>query len=164
MTSLPWITIRQPQPYDIVDEPVGVCGIGTGFESSFVARVRDGNGTELVVRPIQAGGMGILGNFHIELPCGVPATPQGTLEVFDISARDGSELHKVVVPIIFGHVLVNPYLGFAQYTVTYGDTLLSIAQEFYGDASQWQRLFEANRYQINNPDIILPGQVLRVPQ
>lgn len=28
----PPISVRQPRPHDIVDDPVGVCGVGTGFE------------------------------------------------------------------------------------------------------------------------------------
>ncbi len=50
-----------------------------------------------------------------------------------------------------------------RYTVVAGDTLGSIAQRFYGDPSQWRRIFEANRDQISNPDRIFPGQVLRIP-
>jgi LysM repeat protein len=164
MTAFPLIIVRQPQPYDIVDDPIGVCGIGTGFEGSFVARVRDANGVELVVHPVQVGSMGIMSNFYAELPCGIPPTPQGILEVFDISAKDGSELDKVVVPIVFGRVLADPYHGFLPYTVVPGDTLSSIALQFYGDATQWTRIFEANRHQISNPNRIFPGHILRVPQ
>jgi vanadium chloroperoxidase len=50
-----------------------------------------------------------------------------------------------------------------QYTVVAGDTLAAIAQQFYGDASLWPRIFEANRHQISNPNQIFPGQVLRIP-
>jgi immunoglobulin-like protein involved in spore germination len=41
MTVFPPITVRQPRPHDLVDDPVGVCGIGTGFEGVISARVRD---------------------------------------------------------------------------------------------------------------------------
>jgi nucleoid-associated protein YgaU len=95
---------------------------------------------------------------------GVPSTPQGTLEVFEVSQEDGSEVNKVVVPITFGPALVNPYRGFAQYTVAAGDTLSGIAEKYYGDASRWPVVFVANRYQIQDPDRIFPGQVLRIPQ
>src|SRR5262245_13438836 len=100
MPGFPPIAVRQPQPFDLVDDPVEVCGVGTGFEAMFAARVRDGNGAELARVSIMAGGTGIWGNFHAELPLGgVPATAQGTLEVFEASAKDGSEINKVVVPI-----------------------------------------------------------------
>jgi len=158
-------SVRQPQPFDLVDDPVEVCGVGTGFEGTFAARVRDGNGTALSQIAINAGGTGTWANFHTTLPLGgVPATPQGTLEVFEFSAKDGSEVGKTVVPITFGPALLTSYRGFAQYTVVAGDTLSAIAQQWYGDAAQWQRIFEANRDQITNPNLIFIGQVLRVPQ
>jgi nucleoid-associated protein YgaU len=165
MPSFPPISVRQPQPFDLVDDPVGVSGVGTGFEATFAARVRDANGDELALVSIMAGGMGVWGNFHVDIALpGVPATPQGTLEVFEFSAKDGSEVGKVVVPIVFGTALISPYVGFAQHTVQAGDTLSSIASQFYGDPNQWPRIFEANRDQIVNPDLIYPGQILRVPQ
>jgi LysM repeat protein len=165
MAGFPAITVRQPQPFDLVDDPVEVCGIGTGFEATFAARVRDTNGSELVQISIMAGGMGIWGNFHDELVLpGVPATPHGILEVFEFSAADGSEINKVVVPITFGTALLAPYHGFAQHPVAAGESLSVIAQQWYGDPNQWPRLFEANRNQIVDPNLIFPGQVLRVPQ
>ncbi len=166
MSGFAPITVRQPEPFDIVDDPVGVCGIGTGFEATFSARVRDASGNELARFSIHAGlGNGALGNFQVELPLGaVPGTAQGTLEVFEASAKDGTELHKVVVPITFGRTLVDPYGGFLQYTVESGDTLSAIARRFYGDGDLFPRIFEANRNQVHDPNLIFPGQVLRIPQ
>jgi nucleoid-associated protein YgaU len=166
MTGFAPIVVRQPQPFDLVDDPVEVCGVGTGFEAVFSARVRDAHGMELKLVSIHAGGTGIWGNYHTTLALGgPPSTPQGTLEVFEFSAKgDGTELNKVVVPITFGTALINPYTGFGQYTVLAGDTLSKIAQAQYGNANLWPRLFEANRHEISDPNLIFPGQVLRVPQ
>jgi len=103
-------------------------------------------------------------NYHAELPLpGVPSTTRGTLEVFEFSAQDGSEINKQVVPIIFGRALIDPYAGFQQYTVQPGDTLSAIAQQFYGDSSLFPRIFEANINQLTDPNLIFPGQVLRIP-
>ena len=44
-----------------------------------------------------------------------------------------------------------------------GDTLSKIAREFYGDANAYMRIFEANRPMLKNPDLIYPGQALRIP-
>ncbi len=159
------ITVRQPQPFDIVDDPIDVCGIGMGFEATFHLRVRDAHGVSLAETFVTAGGTGILGNFSVELAVGVvPSTPQGALEAFERSAEDGSEINKVAVPITFGRALIDPYIGFTQYRVEPGDTLSSIARQFYGDASRSRILFEANRHQVTDPDRIFPGQLLRVPQ
>jgi len=50
------------------------------------------------------------------------------------------------------------------YTVQSGDTLSKISQHFYGRASEYKRIFEANRDQLSDPDKIQPGQVLRIPR
>jgi nucleoid-associated protein YgaU len=52
----------------------------------------------------------------------------------------------------------------ATYTVKKGDTLSGISQQFYGQASAYRRIFEANRDQLSDPDEIKPGQVLRIPE
>jgi nucleoid-associated protein YgaU len=49
------------------------------------------------------------------------------------------------------------------YTVAKGDSLSKIAKKFYGDANEWNRIFEANRDTVKNPDQIRPGQVLTIP-
>jgi len=49
------------------------------------------------------------------------------------------------------------------YTVQKGDSLSKIAQHQYGDGKRWKAIFEANRDQITNPDLIHPGQVLKIP-
>lgn len=53
--------------------------------------------------------------------------------------------------------------GTRSHTVETGDTLSHIAKHYYGKASKWPAIFEANRDQLDNPDRIKPGQVLRIP-
>jgi nucleoid-associated protein YgaU len=50
-----------------------------------------------------------------------------------------------------------------SYTVKKGDSLSKIAKRVYGDAQQWRKIHEANRDIIENPDLIHPGQVLKLP-
>lgn len=50
------------------------------------------------------------------------------------------------------------------YTVKSGDNLSKISKAFYGDANQYNKIFEANRPLLKNADDIFPGQVLRIPQ
>lgn len=47
------------------------------------------------------------------------------------------------------------------YTVVKGDTLSAICRRFYGDASLYPALAKANG--ILNPDLIHPGQIVRLP-
>jgi nucleoid-associated protein YgaU len=49
------------------------------------------------------------------------------------------------------------------YTVKAGDTLSKIAKQHLGDANAYMRIFELNRDQLSNPDLIKPGQVLKLP-
>jgi nucleoid-associated protein YgaU len=50
-----------------------------------------------------------------------------------------------------------------SYTVVAGDSLSKIAKREYGDAQKWRQIYEANRDQIKDPDLIYPGQVLTIP-
>ena len=54
--------------------------------------------------------------------------------------------------------------GGRTYTVQSGDTLSKISKQFYGNANDYNRIFEANKDQLNDPDKIKPGQVLKIPQ
>ncbi len=53
--------------------------------------------------------------------------------------------------------------GGRTYTVVSGDSLSKIAKREYGDGARWHAIFDANRDQISNPDLIHPGQVLTIP-
>lgn len=50
------------------------------------------------------------------------------------------------------------------YEVKSGDTLSKIAKQFYGDASKYSAIYDANRPMLKDPDEIYPGQMLRIPQ
>jgi len=50
------------------------------------------------------------------------------------------------------------------YEVKPGDSLSKIAKRQYGDANAWNKIFEANRDVIKDPDKIFPGQKLRIPE
>lgn len=49
------------------------------------------------------------------------------------------------------------------YTIQSGDTLSKIAKEHYGDPNAYNKIFEANREVIGDPDKIYPGQQIRIP-
>jgi len=49
------------------------------------------------------------------------------------------------------------------YTVKAGDTLSKIAKAQLGSPDAYMRIFDANRDQLTDPDMIKPGQVLRMP-
>jgi nucleoid-associated protein YgaU len=167
--------IQQPQPNDIVGQRVLVGGLATGFEATIAARVRDGNGIELVSTFCMCGsGTGEVGQFQVELQLPArPATPNGFVEVFVINVGypdegpyggGASEINKVVVPVVFGSHLVESYVGYVHHVVVEGDTLATIAAAQYGDGDRWPAIYEANRDQIGDADVIYHGQRLRIPR
>ncbi len=49
------------------------------------------------------------------------------------------------------------------YKVQPGDSLSKIAKEFYGNAADYNKIFEANRDKLSDPDKIQAGQELVIP-
>ena len=49
------------------------------------------------------------------------------------------------------------------YTVVKGDNLSKISKQYYGDPNKYARIFEANKPMLRSPDLIYPGQMLRIP-
>ena len=49
------------------------------------------------------------------------------------------------------------------YVVKQGDSLSKIAKERYGNANDWRKIYEANKDLIKDPDLIYPGQTLKIP-
>lgn len=62
--------------------------------------------------------------------------------------------------------LVSGTGGYDTYVVQKGDSLWSIAAkpEVYGNATQWRRLFDANRDLLKGPDDLKAGMTLRIPR
>jgi len=53
---------------------------------------------------------------------------------------------------------------YGSYTTRSGDTLSEIAQEFYGSAKHWRKLYELNKDRLKNPNVVPKGVELRVPK
>jgi len=56
-----------------------------------------------------------------------------------------------------------PEVKVEYYVIESGDTLSKIAKEYYGNAMDYPKIFEANREVIKDPDLIYPGQKIRIP-
>ena len=54
--------------------------------------------------------------------------------------------------------------GTQYYVIKSGDTLSAIAKQVYGDANKYPKIFEANREVIKDPNLIFPGQKIRIPK
>jgi nucleoid-associated protein YgaU len=76
----------------------------------------------------------------------------------DIDAPAGSDQSRNRTPV------AGATGGTQSYTVKPGDTLSKIAKQYYGDANQYMKIFEANKDKLNDPNKIQPGQQLTIPQ
>ena len=50
-----------------------------------------------------------------------------------------------------------------EYTVKLGDTLSKLAERFYNSSYKWERIYEANKDILKNPNYIYIGQKLMIP-
>jgi nucleoid-associated protein YgaU len=53
---------------------------------------------------------------------------------------------------------------FGMYEVKSGDSLSKIAKQIYGDANRYNDIFKANTDQLKDPNLIQPGQKLKIPR
>lgn len=95
----------------------------------------------------------------------------GTAKVYGV-ADDQATREKVILAAgnVEGVAAVDDQMTVAvaapaaqYYTVVKGDTLSKIAKQFYGNANDYMKIFEANRPLLSHPDKIYPGQNLRIP-
>ena len=57
----------------------------------------------------------------------------------------------------------SPKGGSQEYTIQAGDTLSRLSQRHYGDALKWNRIYEANKQTVKNPNYIYIGQKIMIP-
>ena len=50
-----------------------------------------------------------------------------------------------------------------EYTVVAGDSLSRIAGSLLGDRTKWKMIFDMNVDKIRDPNLICPGQVIKIP-
>ncbi|WP_036284742.1 Gmad2 immunoglobulin-like domain-containing protein [Methylocystis sp. ATCC 49242] len=156
--------IQQPRPFDLVGNPVLIGGVGTGFEATLQYRVHDGHDERAGFFNL-GGGTGEHGQFQLSVDLTGAAFQLDRLfvEIYEESANDGSEINKVIVPVIYGPRIVPGYIGYRLHRVKRGDTLAAIARDNYGDASRFNDIARANPDIISDPNRIFVGQLLKVP-
>ena len=155
------LDIQQPQPFDLVGPRILIAGNATAFEGTLSIRVSEGH--DEYTSFTQVGSLGLR---QFQGFIDIPETNSFELNRLFLTLSDdtGNENGpSVVIPVLFGPRILSGYLGWQPYTVKPGDTLTKIAQQFYGN-SIYQPIFEANQHLLSNPNVIFPGQVLRVPR
>jgi len=116
--------------------------------------------------PIRLGEVGPGGDWSLDLPEVDPGTY--TLSVEQLS-EDGSVTARVDTPFLRedpDRIAASPMLvqdGASVITVQPGFTLWGIAQANLGEGILYVSIFEENRDQIDDPDLIFPGQIFSIP-
>ena len=155
------LDIQQPQPFDLVGSSILIAGNATAFEGTLTIRVSDGHDEYASFATV-----GALGLRQFQAFIDIPETNSFKLNRLFLTLADdtGNENGpSVVIPILFGPRILPGYRGWQPYTVKPGDTLSQIAVEQYGSPT-YQPIFEANQNILTDPNVIFPGQVLRIPR
>ena len=97
------IIVTSPLPNDTVGNPMTIAGVARVFENQFAIRLIDSDGTKLKETSAYASATdaGLFGPFNLNLDYPAPKGTNGTLEVFNYSPKDGSEVDKVTIPVNF---------------------------------------------------------------
>jgi nucleoid-associated protein YgaU len=156
--------LDQPRANDLVGNPLLIAGSGGGFEAVIVVRVLAGNGQVLVESSLTSTNLTSAWQTTVGLP-EPPPTNRGVVQVGP-STGGGQEPGMVSLPVFFGTAIAPGFRSYFLYTVQPGDTLSGIAAAqaplYIGNG--FGPIFEANRHVIgDNPDLINPGTVLRLP-
>lgn len=110
------IIITSPLKGETVSAPFIIQGQARVFENQFSWRVRSDSGTVIASGNgmSDASDAGQFGNFSVTVPSLPAGILRGTVEVYDNSPRDGSEIDLVSVPVSFGTAAtlqLNVYFG-----------------------------------------------------
>ncbi|MFE3798793.1 LysM peptidoglycan-binding domain-containing protein [Nocardia tengchongensis] len=160
------IDMQQPRPYDIVGNQIQIAGMAGGaFEANFNYRITEGH-DELTGNFMAGDGGGGHGQFQLTVDVSGAGFMLNRIfiQVFHASAKDGAELDSVFVPVVLGPKVVPGYTGYVEHTVVGGETLWGIAARYYGSGTFYYRLVAANPAIIINPNVIHPGEVIKVPR
>ena len=159
------IDIQQPQPFDLVGREILIAGNAVGFEAHLTIRVSEGH--DEVTGAATVGSTSIR-QFHASIT--IPENAAFQLNRLfvtladDSGGEEGAPVPTVTVPVLYGPMILDGYLGYWQHEVAAGDTLSALAQRYYEDSSQWLPIQQANQHIVPDANLIFPGQVLRIPR
>jgi len=96
----PAILVESPLPFQRVPSPIHASGTANTFEAVFQVELTDPEGKIVVSRTVHAtSGTGTRGTFRFTVPYTVGRSGLGELVVFERSAKDGSRIHLVEIPV-----------------------------------------------------------------
>ena len=98
------INVFRPVPDEEVGLPLTIMGEARTFEATFAYRIKNSKGTVLLEGHSMTTGTDdypAFRPFEVTVNYPDPKTASGSVEVFEYSAKDGSEINKVIVPVNF---------------------------------------------------------------
>lgn len=97
-----FIQIKFPQKNTTIKNPVSISGKANVFEANVRVKIKDENENILADDFITASGwMDAKYPFEKEIDYLSPASPNGVIEIFEESTKDGNEIYKIIIPVIF---------------------------------------------------------------
>jgi LysM domain len=107
-------------------------------------------------------------NFHEEdghiVFNGTVATPYLRNAIWDkLKSINGTGTEGAAPADVKANIKVSDESIYHKHTVVAGETLGKIAKHYFDDASKYVAIFEANKDILKNPDLIVVGQVLSIP-
>jgi germination protein M len=96
----PAVLVESPLAYTQVTSPIRVTGTANTFEANFAYELKDSSGRVIAEDFVTAtSGTGTRGTFEFEVPYEVSEDDDGVLVVFEHSAKDGSRMNVVEIPL-----------------------------------------------------------------
>ena len=154
------LDIQQPAPFDIVGPTVLVGGNVTAFEATLTYNLSEGHDEVagfFTVPSLQIGQF----QGQIDVPADVAFKgPRLDLRLADDTGNENGP--AVIIPVLYGPLILTGYTGWRPHTVQSGDTLTKIARDTYGN-DDFAPIVAANPQTITDPNRIFIDQVLRSP-
>lgn len=127
--------------------------------------VGEANAAEKIKEHIEADNPGV-NNLDVKFEDGVAkisgdATDSAALEKAILMAGNVEGVETVEIENVTG---AEPSTEVDYYEIQKGDSLWKIAEKTYGNGAKYTEIFEANKEVIKDPDLIYPGQKIRIPK
>mgnify|MGYP001569777749 FL=1 len=84
-----------------IKSPVTLAGQANVFEAQMNARVKDASGLILAETSFQTREGQTMSPFLTKVTYKKPSRPKGTIEIFSFSPKDGAEINKIIIPVLF---------------------------------------------------------------
>ncbi len=95
------IKVTAPKMGEKIKSPIQLSGQAAVFGAQLNARIKDKSGLVLTETQFMTEEGQTMSLFSVKIKYKKPSRSEGIVEIFEISAKDGSEINKVSIPVIF---------------------------------------------------------------